>query len=259
MTSKGIVNEKVAYLNGVALEAFAVAAGLVALVPHCQGKAFPVPPENHAVERAITATNLQAVAAATTDPDVWLGLALFPQPGHPLRHELVEMALKTKPQYGSIAVVLTTAMDGVDDQATAELIRQDPDNALGYYLLGTGVFKPRHEKEALEAFRKAAECRDLRVYGEAVSNVLFQALDALNLKGLDRLCAASWLATRWQNFEIINLQSQRDVLQRLAKDTDLQTRKEVSDLMLTLAGHLIGSDLFMGRVFGERDLLPHFT
>ena len=241
----------------IPLGSFAAAACLLALVPHCHGKSFPFPPLNEAVDKAAAPANLRAVAAQTTDPEVWLGLSFLAQPGDPVRPELSEMAVKAKPEFRPVAIVLANAMDGVEEQSIAELIRRDPSNALGYYLLGVQVSKPGKEKESLEAFRKGAACAELRLYGGAVSNMLFKALDALKLKGRDRLCASSWMATRWANFEIINLQPQGNVLQQLAKDADLGTRKEISDLLLAVAGHLISSD-FQNQVFGERVLLGAF-
>jgi len=235
----------------------AVATCLLALTQHCLGKAFPFPPRNEAVEKAAATTNLRAVAARTTDPEVWLGLSFLAQPGDPVRPELSEMAVKANPELGPAAIVLANAMDGVDEQSIAELIRRDPDNALGYYLLGIQLSKPGTEKESLEAFRKGAACPELRLYGGGVSNVLFKALDALKLKGRDRLCASSWMATRWANFEILNLQSQGSVLRRLANGADIGTRKEISDLMLAVAGHLISSG-FLNRIFGDRVLLEAF-
>jgi len=239
------------------LRSGAVATCLLALVPHCLGQAFPFPPRNEAVEKAAATTNLRAVAARTTDPEVWLGLSFLAQPGDPVRPELSEMAVKAKPEFGPVAIVLANAMGGVDEQSIAELLRRDPANALGYYLLGNQLSKPGTEKESLEAFRKGAACPELRLYGGTVSNVLFKALDALKLTGRDRLCASSWMATRWANFEILNLQSQRNVLRRLANGADIGTRKEISELMLAVAGHLIGSD-FQNRIFGDWTLLEAF-
>jgi hypothetical protein len=239
------------------LGAFAVAACLLASGPLCHGKAFPFPPLNEAVEKAVAPTNLRAVAARTTDPQVWLGLSFLAQPGDPVRPELSEMAVKAKPEFGPTAIVLANAIDGVDEQSIAELIHRDPSNALGYYLLGNRLSKPGAEKESLEAFRKGAACPELRLYGETVSNVLFKALDALNLKGRDRLCASSWMATRWANFKILNLQSQGNVLRWLAHNDDIGKRKEISDLMLAVAGHLNDGD-FQCRVFGDRVLIEAF-
>jgi hypothetical protein len=236
---------------------FAIATCLLAFAPNSQGKTFPFPPLNEAVAKAAAATNLQVVASRTTDPDLLLGLSFLAQPGDPVRTELAEIAVKAKPELMPVAVVLANAMDGVDEQSIEDHIRHDPDNALGYYLLGIRLYKPGSEKESLDAFRKGAACPELRLYGGVVSNVLFKALDALNLKGRDRLCASSWMATRWANFEIGNLQSQGNVLWRLAKNADAETRKEISDLMLAVAGHLIGTD-YQNRVFGERVLMNAF-
>lgn len=216
-----------------------------------------MPSENEAVDKAAAPSNLQAVARQTSDPDVWLGLSLLAQPGEPVRRQLSEMAVKAKPEYGPAAIVLANAMDGVTEESAAELIRRDPENALGYYLLANRLYSTGTKMASLDTFRKGAACPDFRLYGTTVSNVLFKALDALNLKGRDRLCASSWMAARWQNFEIGNLQSPGPVLSALAKDADIQTRKDISDIMLAVAGHLIGSDL-MNRVFGERVLLEAF-
>ena len=241
----------------VLYESFATTVCLLALAPLCYGKTYPFPSLNEVVEKAVAPTNLRAVAARTTDPEVWLGLSFLAQPGDPVRPELSEKAVEARPELGPVATVLANAMDGVDKQSIAELIHRDPDNALGYYLLGNELSKPGAEKETLEAFRKGAACPELRLYGGAVSNVLFKALDALDLKGRDRLCASSWMATRWANFEIGNLQSQGNVLGRTAQDADIGTQKEISDLMVAVAGHLIGSD-FQNRIFGERVLVGAF-
>ena len=79
----------------------------------------------------MAATNLQALAAPTDDPDAWLGLSLFPQPADPVRRELTEKAMKAKPEYGPVATVLANAMDGVEEKSIAVLIRWDSDHALG--------------------------------------------------------------------------------------------------------------------------------
>lgn len=235
----------------------ACAGLLLALVFPSQAKTYGLPSGNKAVEAAITTTNLQTRAAATTDPDVWLGLSMFPYPGEPVRHELASRAVKAKPEYAPVAAVLTMAMDGADDRNIAHLIKQDPNNALGYYLTGVRRYKPG-ETNALTEFRKAAKCPELRVYGGTISNVLFKALDVLELKGRERLCAASWLATRWGNFEIGNLQGQRAVLGRIAKSLDLKSRKQLSEYVLTLGGHFVASDLMKGRAWGESALRMAF-
>lgn len=248
---------KMFQLRTITIRSSFITACLVSLVSHCHGAMFRLPSGNEAVERAVTAANLRTAAASTTDPDVWLGLSLFPQPGDPVRQELSEQAVKAKPEYSVMAILLANAMDGVDEQSANELIRRDPDNALGYYLLGNRLFKPGGEKDSLDALRKGTACPELRLYGQETSNVLFKALDAVNLKGRDRLCASAWMEARWENFEIGNLQSQGNVLRELAKNADIETRKEISDLMLALAGHLLDGNL-MTRTFGERDLVEAF-
>ncbi len=228
----------------------ALAVGVMAFAFSCQATIFPLPSDNEVVARATTATNLEAVARQTTDPAVWLGLSFLAQAGDPVRTKLTEMAVKAKPEFGPVAILLVNAMDDVSKESTAELVRRDPDNALGYYLSGNRLFAAGNKKESLDALRKGAACAEFRLYGGVVSNVLFKALDVLSLNGRDRLCASSWMAARWQNFEIGNLQPLNPVLGALAKDAGIETRKEISDVMLAAAAHLIASDL-MNRNIGE--------
>lgn len=246
-----------------------LAACLLALATHCHAANFsPLPPKedpfrvppypslNKAVDSAAAPANLRAVAARTSDPEVWLGLSFLAQAGDPVRPELSERAVKAKPELGPAALVMAIAMDGPDDSSIAKLIQRDPDNALGYYLLGRES-KPGGEKELFETFRKGAACPEFRLYEGTISNALFKTLDALDLKGQDRLCASSWMATRWTNFKFIDLQTQRRVLWETAEFADMKTKKEVSDMMLALAGHLIASD-FLSRMFGEWTLVNAF-
>lgn len=242
--------------NTIRLGQFTMVVCLLVLATHCHAKEFPFPSLNEAVDSAAAPDNLRAVAARTSDPDVWLGLSFLAQPGDPVRPELSDRAVKAKPELAPVALVLANAMDGPDEASIAELIHGDPDNALGYYLQGR-YSKSGAEKEQLEAFRKGAACAEFRLYEPAISNALFKALDALNLQGRERLCASSWMESRWSNFKIGNLQYPGRMLQGLAKGADMETKKEISNLMLKVAGHLIGSD-FEDRVFGERVLVETF-
>src|SRR4030095_13563831 len=113
-------------------------ATLILLAPHVDAqKMFPLPSYSEAVDRAISTENLKATAAKTTDPQVLLGLAFLAQSGDPTRREIADIAMKTKPEYAAILAVVTLAMDGVDEKSIGDLIRIDPDNALGHYLRGT--------------------------------------------------------------------------------------------------------------------------
>jgi hypothetical protein len=141
-------------------------------------------------------------------------------------------------------------MDGADEQSVGELIRRDPDNALGYYLQADQLYHSGKEKESLDAFRKAAACPELRLYGSTTTDALFKALDSLNLTGRDRLAALSWMASRVQNFYIFNLQYQKDDLMEMARKADLGIRKEISELLLVLGGHLFATN-FQNRQFAE--------
>src|SRR5579871_2034898 len=160
------------------LRGVSMVACLLALTMRCYAKEFPFPPLNKAVESASAPANLRAVAARTNDPDVWLGLSFLAQAGDPVRPELSDRAVKAKPELGPAALVMAMAMDGVDDASVAKLVQRDPDNALGYYLLGRSYI-PGGEKELFEAFRKGAACPEFRLYEGTISNALFKALDAL--------------------------------------------------------------------------------
>jgi hypothetical protein len=96
--------------------------------------------------------------------------------------------------------VLAVTLDGVDEATVADLIRRDPDNALGHYLRGYLRHGANDAGETLAAFRRAAHCSQLRLYESITGGALFAALDALNLTGRARLCAASWMASRFMNF-----------------------------------------------------------
>jgi len=220
-------------------------------------KAFPLPTYREAVDKSIAAESLRATAAKTSDPEVWLGLAYLAQVGSPVRAELLDMAVKAKPEYAPIASVLAIAMDGSDEKSADELIRRDPDNSLGYYLRAELLYQQRKEKEALAAFRKAAACPELRLYENTTAAALFKALDALNLKGRDRLCAASWMATRSLNFNTVCLQPLYGSLKDLARSADLGTRKEISELLLVLGGQLHATD-FENRTFAQRAVMDAF-
>src|SRR5438876_191564 len=158
------------------------------------------------VDQVASADNLKAVAATTSDPEVLLGLSFLAKAGDPVRKELAEMAARTRNEYTPIAAVLSLIMDRIDDESVGELVRRDPDNALGHYLQGTLLHVSNRESEALAAFRKAAACSELRLYDSTTGEALFKALDALELKGLDRLCALSWTVSRWTNFSSAGIQ-----------------------------------------------------
>ena len=220
-------------------------------------KAFPLPTYREAVDKAIAAESLRAAAAKTTDPEVWLGLAYLAQVGSPVRGELLDKAVKAKPEYAPVVAVLAIAMDGSDEKSVEELIRRDPDNALGHYLQAEMLYEQRKEKDALAAFRKAAACPEIRLYENTTAPALFKALDALGLQGRARLCAASWMATRLSNFKITCLQPLYGSLRELARHADLATRKEISELLLILGGQLYATD-FHNRTFAQRAVMNAF-
>ncbi len=235
-----------------------LAAILALMAPNVDAqKMFPLPTYREAVDRAVSAKSLKAAATKTTDPQVLLGLTFLAQSGDATRRELTDLVVKTKPEYAAILAVLALAMDGVDEKSIGDLIRLDPDNALGHYLRATALYRSGREREALEAFRKAAACPELRLYEAITGEALIQALDTLHLDGQDRLCALSWMASRWSNFGAIGLQDIQSAVSEVARTADTATRKELSDLLLVLAGHLFASN-FNNRWYAERALESAF-
>ncbi|PYK01663.1 MAG: hypothetical protein DME23_03715 [Verrucomicrobia bacterium] len=235
-----------------------LAAVLTASAPCARAqKTFDLPIYRESVDQAASAENLKAVALKSTDPQVLLGLAFLARVGDPVRKELSEMVVETTPAYAPVVAVLGIMMDGADERSVDELIRRDPDNALGYYLQGNLLYQSRKENESLEALRKAAACSELRLYESITGEALFKALDALNLKGRDRLCASSWIATRSSNFYIIDLQPLYGTLSELARHADVGIRKEISEMLLVMGGHLFNSN-FNNRTFAERAVQSAF-
>jgi len=216
---------------------------------------FPdLPPFLEAVATAVSAERLKAVAGQTQEPQVLLGLAFLARAGDPVRRELSQQAVNAKPEYGPMLAMLALAMDGVDEPGVAELLKADPDNALGHYLQGTLRHIANGREEALGAFRKAARCAELRLYQPVTGEALFKALDALSLQGAERLCALAWMASRAGNFQSGGLQPIARALGELAQAGD---KAEIADLLFRLAGHLSVLNL-QTRWLGQRALESAF-
>jgi beta-lactamase regulating signal transducer with metallopeptidase domain len=213
-------------------------------------KVYPLPSNSNAVDKAVSPENFKAFASRTTDPEVLLGLAYLAPTGSPVRPEISQSAANARPEFAPIVAVLSIAMDGANEQSVAELIKTDPDNALGYFLQANRLYEAGKEKESLDLFQKAATCPELRLYGTTTANALFKALDALNLHGRDRLAASSWTATRMSNFYISDLQPLARDLNEMSVKADPASRKEISDLLFILGGHLYATN-FENREFGE--------
>jgi tetratricopeptide (TPR) repeat protein len=240
------------------LQTLALAAAFTASALNLQAqKAYPLPTYSAAVDKAVTVENLRAVAAQTTDPDVWLGLGFVAPPGDAVRGELFAMAVNARPDYAPVSSVLTVAMDGNVSNTVENVIQRDPSNALGHYLRGQALYSQGNSEGALNEFRQAAACPELRIYGNVAAQALFKALDALNLHDRDRLCASSWMATRFSNFRIIYLQPMQGSLGELSRAGDLNARKEISELLLVLGGQLQATD-FESQVFAERAVRSAF-
>jgi hypothetical protein len=217
-----------------------------------------LPAYRESVDNVASAESLKAVASATRDPEILVGLAFLAKAGDPVRREIAEMAVRTKSEYAPIVAVLSLIMDRIDEESVGELVQRDPDNALGHYLHGTLLHVANHGSEALGAFRKAAACSELRLYDSTTGEALFKALDTLDLKGLDRLCALSWTVSRWANFSSVGIQPTYWALSELARTVDAATRSELAEILLTLAGHLFATN-FTNRWFAQRAVEAAFV
>jgi prepilin-type processing-associated H-X9-DG protein len=236
----------------------AIGAALAAFAPSSRaGQMYDLPPYSAAVEKAVSAENLKAIAMKSNDPEVLLGLDFLVRPGNAARQEIAEMAVKAKPDYAPIVAVVAVRMDAIDEKTVAELIKSDPDNGYGYYLQGYLLYGAEKEQDALAAFQKGAACRELRLYENVTAPAVFKALDALDLKGRDRVYAFSWLATRATNADIIEWQAVIQDLRELTQKADLSARKEISEILLLLAGQLYTTN-FLNRTFAGRALESAF-
>src|SRR6266446_1121081 len=217
-----------------------------------------LPPYREAVGKLVSAASLRAAALTTSDPVVLLGLSFLARAGDPVRKEIGEMAVKVRGEYAAILALLSVMMDRIDAESVGELVRRDPDNALGHYLQGTLLHVSNRESEALDAFRKAAACSELRFYDSITGEALFKALDAIALQGPDRLCALSWTAARWTDFSGAGIQPVYWTLSELGRPADTATRSELAEILLTLAGHLFATN-FTNRWFAQRAVEAAFV
>jgi len=214
-------------------------------------KLWNLPLYRDSVERVLSADSLRAVASTTDDPLVLLGLCFLARAGDPVRKEIGDMAASAKPEYAPIIAVLRVTRDAITDEFVSEVIRRDPDNALGHYLHGGLLHVSDHANQALEAFRRAAHCSGFRLYEAELGDALFKALDRLELKGMDRLCAVSWAVSSWFEFGTVGIQSVKFALEEIARHADRTTRSELADILLVLAGHLFAS-VFENRWYAYR-------
>ncbi len=217
-----------------------------------------LPPFRESVYRAVSAENLRAAASSTAEPLRLLGLAFLARSGDQARKEICDRAVQLEPQYAQIGAFLSVALDRIDAESVADLVRTDPENALGHYLQGALLHVSNREVEALAAFRKAAELADMRFYSETLGKALFLAVDTLKLEGPDRLCALSWTLSRWLGFSSVGIQPIYWALPELAKDADAMLRSEVADILFTLGGHLFSTH-FTNRWFAQRAVEQAFV
>src|SRR5580765_5174025 len=95
-----------------------------------------LPPALESVGRAVSAENLRAVATASTERLVPLGLCFLARSGDAVRQELADLAVRRSSDNAPITALLSLMLDRVDADSAGELIAKDPENALGHYVLG---------------------------------------------------------------------------------------------------------------------------
>jgi len=217
-----------------------------------------LPSYRESVDRAVSAENLRAAALTTTDPEVLLGLSFLARAGDPVRKELAAMAVQAKSEFANVVAVLSAIIARIDAESDGPVRQADPDNALSHYLQGTLLHVSNRESEGLDAFRTAAACSELRFYDSTTGDALFKALDALNLQGLDRVCALSWTTSRWANFSSVGIQPIYGAIQELARGADRATRSELAEVLITLGGHLFATN-FVNRWFAHRAVEAAFV
>ena len=93
-----------------------------------------LPTFRESVDRAVAAGNLRTLAARTTDPAVLLGLAFLAPAGDPVRRELEEVAVAAQKDYRPILALLSVMLERIDPETVGNLLRSDPNNAIGHYL-----------------------------------------------------------------------------------------------------------------------------
>jgi hypothetical protein len=218
-------------------------------------KCFHLRTFSKALDRIFAPENLRTIASTLSDPETVLGLACLAGSRSPVRQELLETAVRGTQKYRSVGAVLRLILDGIDPNAVMELIRVDPDNALGYYLHGYLLYDGDRDDEALEAFRKGAHCSELRLYEPVTGEAIFKALDALNVQGRDRLCALSWMACRWSNFNGGVMQFLSTPLSDWSRCPEIAARHELSELLLVLGGHLFATNFY--NRWAARQALDH--
>jgi len=210
-----------------------------------------LPTFRESVDRAVSPENLRLLASTTTDPGVLLGLSFLARSGEPVRKELGELAVRAKAECAPIVALLAVMMERIDAESVGDLVQKDPQNGLGHYLQGALHHVSNRESEALAEFRNAAACSELRFYDSVTGDALFKALDALGLRGLDRLCALSWTTSQWVNFGGAGIQPVHLVISELARTMDAVTRAELAEILLTFAGQLFVTN-FTNRFFALR-------
>jgi hypothetical protein len=211
------------------------------------------PSFSSAVDQAVSADHLRSVARTNNDPDVLLGLAFLARAGDPVRQEISTKAMAARAEYAPNAVLLALVMDGINSELVAELIRRDPDNALGHYLNGKLLHDAHRTNDALIAFKTGAACPEFRLYRSTLSDALLKALDALGIVGRDRLAALCWMEVRWSSFSMGRLQFLDRAVSESVLSDPVDNRAEVSDLLVVMAGHFSAADV--GPEFSHRALL----
>src|SRR5688572_15314725 len=205
-------------------------------------KMLDLPTLSEAVAKALE--DLASVTSKTTDPELLLGFASLAPPGNDVRREVCQRAVKARSEYSPIAAVLMLMLDRVDQDSVDELIKRDPDNALGYYLAAHLLYASDRDAEGLEFFRRGAHCSELRLYEPITGPAIFKAIAELKLQGRDRLCALAWMACRSSNFNSRVLQFLSWPLSDWGRSGGLADCEEIAQLLIVLASQLFATNFY---------------
>lgn len=237
--------------------ALTMCASTAAFATAAAEKVPPLPIPVDSVDKALAPDKLKAAADQSNDPDVLLGLLYLSRDIDPAFTEIAAKLAKTKAEYAPAAAVVRVIIANADDASIAELIARDGENALGHYLQAHALYTADKDKEALAAYQKATQCREMRLYDATTSAALFKALTALKLEGRDRACALSWVASRALNFGVSYMQALPSDVAEMARRSQADQREQISDQLLVIAGHLYTTNPD-NRRYGDRALESAF-
>lgn len=190
------------------------------------------------VTQALEDRKIEAIAAETEDAEIVFGLACLANPDSPVRPRLFERVRSMEPSLAPATHIWNFLLQEVSRSQAEAILQSDPNNALGYYLLGKFDYDEDREVEALKMFRKGRACEAIRLYQSQAGEAIIKALDHMGFEGRERLCALSSLADELISFGSGYFQYFPRDLTGMALDEGLERKEEIADLLVILAGQM---------------------